>query len=159
MNEAAKPRYIKSGTDFIMKKQPNLRNLQKVFQGHPKIQAVYLFGSTAEGRVHQESDMDLAVFTDEGMSSHFKLELLADLAREGFCDVDLVLMNTEDIVLKYEAVRLNRLIYKRSDFARGAVYSKIVRQYLDFYPYLAVQRAAYKKRILNGATGSHTKEA
>jgi hypothetical protein len=139
-----------------MQKQLNLETLQKVFQGYPKIQAVYLFGSTATGMLHQESDMDLAVFIDEGVASHLKLDLLADLARSGFCDVDLVLINTEDIVLKYEAVRLNRLVYKRDDFDRGAVYSKIVRQYLDFYPYLAAQRAAYKKRILNGTTRGHT---
>lgn len=141
-----------------MKKQPDLKTLQKIFHGYPKIQAVYLFGSTATGMLHQESDMDLAVFVEDGNPSLFKLDLLADLAREGFCDVDLVFMNTEDIVMKYEAVRLNRLIYKRSDFDRGGVYSKIIRQYLDFYPYLAVQRAAYKKRILNGATGSYTQK-
>ena len=139
-----------------MKKQLDLKTLQTVFQGYPKIQAVYLFGSTATGMLHQESDMDLAVFIDDGNPSHLKLDILSDLARAGFCDVDLVLMSTEDIVLKYEAVRLNRLIYKRPDFDRGGVYSKIVRQYLDFYPYLAAQRAAYKKRILNGTTGSHT---
>lgn len=79
-----------------------------------------------------------------------RLEILTDLARCGFCDVDLVFLDTDDIVLKYEAVRQNRVVYQTQDFDRGAVYSKIVRQYLDFYPYLKVQRQAYKRRLLLG---------
>lgn len=35
--------------------------LTKVFQRYPGIQAVYLFGSSATGVTHQESDLDLAV--------------------------------------------------------------------------------------------------
>ena len=75
---------------------------------------------------------------------------MSDLARKGFCNVDLVFLDTTDIGLKYEAVSPNRLIYQREDFERGTYYSKIIRQYLDFLPYLNVQRAAYKRRILNG---------
>ena len=41
----------------------------------------------------------------------------------------------DDIVLQYEAVRQNILVYQTPGFDRGATYSKIVRQYLDFYPY------------------------
>ena len=36
------------------------------------------------------------------------------------------------------------------DFDRGAMYSRVVRQYLDFIPYLGVQREAYKRRLLRG---------
>jgi uncharacterized protein len=36
------------------------------------------------------------------------------------------------------------------------MYSKIIRQYLDFMPYLETQRKAYKRRIERGSTGSHS---
>ena len=103
--------------------------LRKVFEKYPDIQAVYLFGSTARGSVHQESDLDLAC--------------------AGFCNVDLVFMKENDIVLQYEAIRQNILVYESANFDRGATYSVIVRKYLDFYHYLNIQREAYKKRILN----------
>ena len=80
------------------------------------------------------------------------MDILTDLACNGFCNVDLVFMGSEDIVLKYEAIRQNRLVYQTEDFDRGAMYSQIVRQYLDFYPYLKEQRKAYKRRILFGQT-------
>ena len=129
---------------------PDLKILPQIFRQYPDIQAVYLFGSTASGKVHRESDLDLAIVPRRGTVRERRLDLLADLARHGFCDVDLVFLDTDDIVLKYEAVRQNRVIYQTEDFDRGGTYSLIVRQYLDFLPYLEVQRRAYKRRILDG---------
>jgi len=129
---------------------PDLQLLPEVFRRYPDVQAVYLFGSLAAGNVHGESDLDLAVVPCHSSVRAKKLDILADLARCGFCNVDLVFLDTDDIVLKYEAVRQNRLVYQAEDFDRGAMYSRVVRQYLDFLPYLRVQREAYKRRILRG---------
>ena len=129
---------------------PDLGRLPDVFRRYPDIWAVYLFGSFAAGNVHRESDLDLAVVPRRSSVRARRLDILADLARHGFCSVDLVFLDTDDIVLKYEAVRQNRLVYQAKDFDPGAMYSKVVRQYLDFIPYLKVQREAYKSRILRG---------
>ena len=75
--------------------------------------------------------------------------MLADLAGRGFDNVDLVFPDTDDIVLKFEAARRNRLVYEAGDFDRGSYFSLIICQYFDFLPYLRVQRAAYKRRILH----------
>ncbi len=125
-----------------------LQRLAEVFSHYPEIQAVYLFGSVAGGTTHAESDLDLAIVPRHPNLRRKKLDILTDLARAGFDNVDLVFLDTDDIVLKYEAVRQNRLVYQTEDFDPGTMYSKIVRQYLDFLPYLEVQRAAYKRRIL-----------
>lgn len=125
--------------------------MARIFRRYPCVQAVYLFGSAAEGREHVGSDLDFAVIPDNGFSADNKLDLLADLAREGFCDVDLVILDETDIVLAYEAIRLNCLIYATPDFDRGATYSRIVRLYLAFEPYLRTQREAYKRRIVHGS--------
>ena len=129
---------------------PDLEILPQIFAKYPGIQAVYIFGSRATGVARETSDLDLAVVPRNHQVRQQRLDILADLARHGFCDVDLVFLDTDDITLQYEAVRQNRLIYQTADFDRGALYSKIVRQYFDFLPYLNVQREAYKRRILNG---------
>jgi hypothetical protein len=131
--------------------------LKDVFQRYPTIQAVYIFGSIGSGKTHQESDLDLAIVSSIMTLKEKKLLLLTDLARCGFCNVDLVFLDTEDIVLKYEAIRQNQLIYATHNFDRGSMYSKVIRQYLDFEPYLKTQRKAYKRRIERGSTGSHSK--
>ena len=131
---------------------PDLSLLPEIFSGFPGIRAVYLFGSAVTKKYHSESDLDLAVVPDSGEVRRQRLEILSRLAGKGFCNVDLVFLDTNDIVLKYEAVHPNQLIYQRDDFERGTYYSTIIRQYLDFLPYLNVQRGAYKRRILNGQT-------
>jgi predicted nucleotidyltransferase len=132
-----------------MDQKPDVDLLSRIFKTYPEIQAVYLFGSSASGQRHAESDLDLAIVPRHPQVHSRKLDILTDLARVGLEDVDLVFLDTDDIVLKYEAVRQNQLVYHREDFDRGAFYSLVVRQYLNFLPYLDVQRKAYRRRILS----------
>jgi len=129
---------------------PDEYALATVFRQFPDVQAVYLFGSAAEDRMRSDSDIDLAVVPRTGSCRERRLEMLAELTRAGFDRVDMVFLDTDDLVLKYEAVRQNRVVYQAEDFDRGAMYSTVVRMYLDFLPYLEVQRKAYKRRILRG---------
>jgi predicted nucleotidyltransferase len=131
-------------------RHPNFELLKTVFAQFPQIQAVYLFGSLASGRGRLDSDLDLAVISGHDRPSSEKLDILARLAQEGFCNVDLVFLPKDDIVLQYEAVRMNRIVYRRPEFDSAAFYSLVIRRYLDFLPYLKVQRKAYKERILHG---------
>ena len=133
-----------------MSQNPDVQLLSGIFKKYPDVQAVYLFGSFVSGRTHAESDLDVAIVPRHPQVRDAKLDMLADLAHAGFCDVDLVFLDTNDIVLKYEAVRQNQVVYQTEDFDRGSFYSEVVRKYLDFLPYLEVQRKAYKRRILSG---------
>jgi hypothetical protein len=128
---------------------PEISHLEKVFRKYPGIQVVYLFGSTASGKTHKESDLDLAILPKKPTLRSQKLDILADLAREGFTDVDLVFLDTKDVVIKFESVRQNRLLYCAKDFDANAFYSLVLRQYFDFAPYLKIQREAYKRRVLH----------
>jgi uncharacterized protein len=122
--------------------------LERVFEGFPEVSAVYLFGSWALGSARPESDLDLAVVSESPDARAYRLDLLAELAKEGIDNVDLVFLDTADVVLRFEAVRPNRLIYARDTFDHGGYYSKTLRQYFDFLPHLNTQREAYKRRIL-----------
>lgn len=129
---------------------PDLDQLPQIFEKFPDILAVYLFGSAVTGKTHRESDLDLAVVPRTPELRHKRLEILTELARHGFTHVDLVFLDTDDIVLKFEAVQPNRIVYQREEFDRGDYYARIISQYLDFLPYLDRHRAAYKRRILGG---------
>lgn len=132
-----------------MNKQfPDLDVLPKIFKKYPDIQAVYLFGSAAGGKIHAESDIDLGIVPRSSSLHSKKLDILADLTRHGFNNADVVFLDTLDIVVRFEAVRQNRLVYRAHGFDAGAFFSLTLRQYFDFVPYLNVQRKAYKQRIL-----------
>lgn len=53
------------------------------------------------------------------------------------------------IVGRYEAVKYNQVLYADSDFDVNRFFSLVVREYLDFKPYLEVQRKYLKERIFN----------
>jgi len=143
-------RDLEARTRAASMRHPPLGRLKTVFGKYPGVQAVYLFGSCASGHAKAESDLDLAVLADDAGLRRRKIDILADLAANGFCSVDLVFPSEDDIVLLHEAVRLNHIVYQRPDFDGSTVFSLVVRRYLDFVPYLRVQRDAYKRRILNG---------
>lgn len=130
--------------------QPQLARLAEVFGCYPDIQAVYLFGSYAKGMAKSDSDIDLAVVPRyEAMRriAARKLDILADLVEAGFEHVDLIFLDDSDVVLSHQVVRLNNVIYNTPDFERGSYFSLVVRKYLDFLPYLKVQREAMKRRM------------
>lgn len=122
-----------------------IAKLDEVFLRYPGIRAVYLFGSAASGHAHPDSDIDLAVIPAGASVREAKLDILTELADHGYCNVDLVFIDEDNLVLAYEAIWQNKLIYATDDFDRGTTYSNIVRKYLDFEFFLRAQRAAYKR--------------
>ncbi|MBI3161273.1 MAG: nucleotidyltransferase domain-containing protein [Chloroflexi bacterium] len=128
---------------------PDLKILPEIFKNYPDIQAVYLFGSVADGKENSQSDIDLAIQPRNPSLREKKLDILADLTRHGFNNVDVVFLDIRDIVVRFEAIRRNRLVYSTPDFDSGSFFSLTIRQYFDFLPFLQMQREAYKQRILS----------
>ncbi|GAB4542417.1 MAG: nucleotidyltransferase domain-containing protein [Anaerolineales bacterium] len=128
---------------------PDLSLLSNVFEKYPEIQAVYLFGSMASKTENAQSDIDLAIVPQNSSLAQKKLDILADVTAKGFNKIDLVFLDTNDIVLRFEAIRQNKVIYYKKDFDYASYYSLTIRQYFDFVPFLNMQREAYKKRILS----------
>jgi predicted nucleotidyltransferase len=129
---------------------PSLDLLPAVFRKYNGIKAVYLFGSAASGNLRSDSDLDIGIVPADDSIHDKKLELLSDLAYVGFCNVDIVFLDVQDIVLRFEIVKRNKVIYRTDDFDSGEMFSLTLRQYTDFLPYLKVQREALKKRLSNG---------
>jgi|JI102314A1RNA_FD_contig_31_7396750_length_665_multi_2_in_0_out_0_1 predicted nucleotidyltransferase len=125
---------------------PPYENAIPVFEKFLEIQAVYLFGSQATGKTHAESDTDFGFIADRNLRE----ELSTELVKIGFTNFSLVYIPEATLLLQFEIVRMNKLIYARPDFDRGSFFSRIVRMYQDFQPYRDVQREEYKKRVLNG---------
>lgn len=124
---------------------PPYENAIPVFEKFLEIQAVYLFGSQATGKTHTESDTDFGFLADKNLRG----ELSTELVKIGFTNFSLVYIPEATLLLQFEIVRMNKLIYARHDFDRGSFFSRIVRMYQDFQPYRDVQREEYKKRVLN----------
>ena len=114
------------------------------------VEAGYLFGSRARGTASRDSDLDLALVGEASGLEAIKLDVLADLTVAGFDRVDLVCLDGADIVLAFEAVSPNCPIYLGKGFDHGSYFSRTLREYFDFEPYLRIHRQASKKRLLSG---------
>lgn len=87
------------------------RRLHDVFARYPEVAVVWLFGSHARGGAGAASDVDLAVEPRTPEARRRKLDMLSDLVAAGFENVDLVLLDHDDPVLRFEAMQPFDVIY------------------------------------------------
>jgi predicted nucleotidyltransferase len=129
---------------------PAERRIAEVLRRFEGVRAVYLFGSKARGRARPDSDWDLAVVPRDAAVTGQRLAMLTALAQAGFDAVDLVFLDGRDVVLGFQAVRHNRLLYGAPDFDHPGYFSRVLREYFDLVPLLRVRHRAYRKRVGGG---------
>jgi len=110
-----------------------------------QVQLAYLFGSHARGKGGRLSDVDVAIYLDESLSSgeRFKtrLRLISEMASLLKTDkVDLIVMNDATSSLNYEIIRF-KPIFVRDPSRKVEVEHRIMSEYLD--------RRYYEKRALD----------
>jgi predicted nucleotidyltransferase len=114
------------------------------------VEAVYLFGSRADGAARPGSDIDLAIVPRDCEVQRQRLDMLAALARAGFDRVDLSFLDGTDAVLRFHAVRRNRPVFRGPGFDHPGYFSRALREYFDLEPLLRVRHEAYRKKALSG---------
>jgi len=134
-----------------MLSEKKIKLLKHVFSKFKDINAAYLFGSHAEDRENKYSDLDIGLVLNDGYNPMLKLDILIKLTENNFENIDIVILNPANPLIKYEVIKNNKLIYKQDSFDASSYYSLVTRTFLDFRPYLDVQRRYLKKRILNGS--------
>lgn len=104
---------------------------------------VLLFGSSATGKVHRHSDIDLAFSFDRDIDI---LALTNDVIRLLHNDnVDVIDLRYVSPLLKFSAARNGRLLYERSQGEFNVFFSLAFRRYIDTKKLRALQAAAIKQ--------------
>lgn len=78
--------------------------LKAYFSGQPKVRLAWLFGSVANGRAMLDSDVDVAVWFDEGYTFADIARLQGDLESLLQRSVDVVALNDANPLVALEAV-------------------------------------------------------
>ncbi|MEX2400260.1 MAG: nucleotidyltransferase domain-containing protein [Rhodothermales bacterium] len=78
----------------------------------PLVQAIYLFGSQAKGRVHRESDIDLAILAPEPVAPEDRLDVQEELSVRFRSDVDLVDLMSASTVMRMQVVTTGSLLFE-----------------------------------------------
>jgi len=105
--------------------------LASIFRRRKRIAAVYLFGSTATGRDHCGSDLDLAIITNSKISGRERLRLEADLSDRIGRNVDLVVFGQVGPLLQHQILKYGRLICENDPAERVRQEVRSRAEYLD----------------------------
>jgi len=123
----------------------------------PEVEAAYLFGSQAEGRVTPLSDVDIALHL-RGRNGHLYRVVLTGLMEHLETEsVDLILLDDAPPLLAYQVLAHGQLLFCRDPCRRAAYEAEIVRRYLDFAPLRAHQHRYLERRVSEGQMGRQTK--
>jgi hypothetical protein len=87
--------------------------------------------------------VDLAIDPAAPGARERKLDILADLVEAGFEHVDLVVLDRDDPVLRFEAIGPNRLVYGAADYDPPQAFAQALRRYDDTSRLRQLVREAY----------------
>lgn len=106
-------------------------SLQPVWESIPDIVAVWAFGSARDGELRWGSDVDIGVLMARPPTFDEQLDLLGRLQGALQLDeVDLVILNEANVILRFEAVSGRRL-FVRDLSALAEFVSLTAREYED----------------------------
>lgn len=116
-----------------------------------KITLIVLFGSYAEGKVREDSDIDIGIYLEDKISVKEETNLIEDMVHAFKRDnIDLVILNTASPVLRFEVVRNGKLLFERTpgDFLQFKLLSmKRYWEYPRFQKYSKMYMDKKEKRL------------
>lgn len=114
--------------------EDRLQTLGQALASCPGVVFAYLFGGAATGRLTPLSDVDVAVYLDDGVGLlEGKLDALGVVSRHlGTDEVDLVVLNAAPTALTGRILQSRRVILDLDPFRRHRFESLALRQFLDF---------------------------
>lgn len=105
-------------------RERDLERVREALSQREEILFAYLFGSAAERRDSELSDVDIAVYLDPSLPRAKMLEVLAEIASElePRLKVDLVLLNTASPSLAFEAIKGRPIVVRDKGALKEFVY-------------------------------------
>lgn len=104
---------------------------EDVWQSTPYVIAAWAFGSAKDGEVRPDADADIGILTVSPLTFAEQLDLMGKLQTAlQFEEVDLVILNESNPILRFEAVSGKRL-FCRDDAQMAAFVSLTAREYED----------------------------
>jgi len=124
------------------------KSVHETLSGVEDIIVAYVFGSTAEGKEHAFSDIDVAILLKE--PSLDKTMRIHSLLTESIGDnVDTLLLNFAPPVLKYNVVKNGLRVLSKDEDARVSFEARALSEGLDEGFLIAKVREAIARRLIS----------
>ena len=116
----------------------------------------YLFGSAAENRLTDISDIDVAIYTDKVLTLHDMGLITATLEKITHKKIDLLIVNDlykTKPVLAYDVISRGDLIFCNDSSMLADFKTKVFMYYFDTKPLRDMTDKAFRKRLESGHFG------
>lgn len=130
--------------------QDQQRILKKMLSSYPQIVAGYLFGSRTKGTNTQESDLDMALVSQnkEGLSPIEIALRVEKIVKNYKTDVSILALDDSPLLLK-EALN-GKVIYEKNPVERVELETRILNFYEDFLAFRKVANYYLDKSFKEG---------
>ncbi len=113
----------------------------------PGVDAVYLFGSSVNGKMTRSSDIDLAIlFSENKIVDIDKLDIMSRLSSAAGRDVDIVILNDASSLLYHEILLTGKLILENNRECRIQREVKNRKLYEDYRHIHSIYMMGMRKR-------------
>jgi len=128
--------------------------LKSVISEHEEVIAAYLYGSAAQGIMREDSDIDVGVLLADDAAPDYRygvrmageIQSRCHLARE----VDLRVLNRRPIRFLNQVLRYGKLVFVRDEKKRVEFETGVLKEYLDFKPFLREYDRERRRRLIYG---------
>ena len=110
------------------------RKIRPVLQKDQRIIAAYLMGSIVSGRLHDDSDIDIAILPDapKTFDTMDRLYLSAAIQDELTLEADIGILSTHDLVYATQAIVYGKCIFVRDKFKKDLFAATCLSLYAQF---------------------------
>jgi len=117
-----------------------ISRLHPIFEKY-NVQTAYLFGSRADGSAYPDSDYDIACLFDNYDSIRKDYDFVISLQMEleealAPVKIDLVILNKASIIMRFNIIKHGVILYCNDDDKRTDFEDIVIRDYLDFKPFI-----------------------
>ncbi|MDP2210657.1 MAG: nucleotidyltransferase domain-containing protein [Candidatus Aquicultor sp.] len=125
-------------------------SIKDLFVSDENVALAFVFGSIATGKMHPDSDIDVAVLLSSCRDRHKCAEISLSLSEQlakmlGTDKVDLVILNTANPLLMFEVATKGVLVYERQAGLADDFKLKAVKMRMDAKKFFQLDKLAIKK--------------
>jgi len=121
-----------------------IKNCRNILIEYEIIVFAYVFGSYVSGKLRNDSDIDIAIYLNNQMSTDEYLDLKMKLTTASKREVDLIILNSATPLLKFEIYKKHILLFTRDEIEESNFKVKTLFEYNDVKRYLEL---SYRRNI------------
>lgn len=126
--------------------------ISEVLKKRGEVLVAYLFGSTATGTTHEDSDLDVGLLLDDEFEPDplYTSRISGQIERKIDSEkkVDVRILNEKPITFQHQVLKHGKEIFVRDEEERIKFETKVYDMYLDYKPFFDQYNRIRRKRIL-----------